>query len=243
MFRPEGLPDHLLGKTNEETLTNVFKAFDGLRRNEGERGAVPKDAAGYKLDFGDKVKPYVTNFDKDPVYKETLAIAHEAGLTDKQLNKFLPKLLEKMVDGGLVEAPVDANAQLLSLAPPGQYADDKAKSAAAAKRVNDNIAWVDVAKSDEHKTFGSNSKQIGEFLAAAVASDPRAHLAIEWLRGKENPVGPAINLGGGGGGGGGGLSDADLQARLNSPKNNPNHNEFDRAYAQETDRLYQQRYG
>lgn len=231
------MPDHLVGANDRETLDKVFKAFDGFRRGEAERGALPKDPASYQFTPSDKLKPFTENFDKDPVFAKARDIAHKAGLTDKQFNGFLVPLLESFVDGGLVDKPVDAQGQLMSLAPAGEYADDNAKKAAASKRVNDNTAWVDGAKAQ--KTFGDKSAEIADFLAAAAASDPRAHLAIEWLRGVDTPVQPAL----GGQGPGANANQDAVKARMNDPRNDPRKSTFDRAFAEETDRLSRQAFG
>lgn len=209
-YRPAGLPDHLYGAKNEETIDKLFTAVDGFRKIEGERGAVPKDPAGYGFQPSEKLKPFAQNFDKDPLFGKTREIALGAGITDKQFQNFVAPLLEHMIDGGMVDKPVDANAQLLTLAPAGTYANDKDKGAAAAKRVNDNIAWADGAKAQ--KTFGDQSDAIADFLAAGAASDPRAHHLVEWLKAQGEGNGP--NLGAGGGAAAGSFSEAGYTALL-----------------------------
>lgn len=238
-YRPEGLPDHLAGANDRETVDKLFKAFDGYRRGEAERGAVPKTAADYAFEASDKLKPFVQNFDKDPVYAAARDIAHKAGMTDKVFKAFIPGLLEHLVEGGLVDQPVDAKAQLRTLAPSNVAGDDAAKEAAGAKRVRDNVAWVDGAKAQG--AFGDpndpGAKEIADFFASTLASDPRAHRAIEWLRGKDAEPRPALPASGSGAG------TADLTARINDPRGNPNSPQFDRAFAAETDRMLQQQYG
>jgi hypothetical protein len=236
-YRPEGLPDHLVGANDRETLDKVFKAFDGFRRGEAERGALPKDPAGYQFTASDKLKPYTGDFDKDPVFGKAREFAHKAGLTDKQFNGFLVPMLESFIDGGLVDKPIDAQAQLMSLAPPGEYADDAAKKTAASKRMADNTAWIDGAKGQN--SFGGNSAPIAEFLAAAGASDPRAHQLIEWLRGVDAPVQPAM----GGQAAAANASQEAVKARMRDPRYDPNKPQFDRSFAEETDRLSRSTFG
>lgn len=238
-FRPEGLPDHLLGKSDKETVEKLHKAYTGARTAVGERGAVPKDVAGYKFEPDDALKPYVANFDSDPVYGKVREAALAAGITDRQFASFLPGVLKTFIDGELVAAPVDAKAQLRSLAPPDlpATATDAEKEAAASKRMQNNIAWVDGAKAQAMFPTDKDGKSpIAEFFAAAMASDPRAHQAVEWLRGA--PQRPAMN-----GQGGSGASAADVTARLNDPRNNPNDAKFDRGFAAETDRLSKEAWG
>jgi hypothetical protein len=235
-YRPEGLPDHLFGATEKETIDKLWGAQKGVRDEIATRGAVPKDVAGYTFEPTEALKPYAANFDKDPLFGKTREIAMKAGITDKQFQNFVAPLLDHMVTSGMVDAPVDANAQLLQLAPPGTYASDQEKSAAAAKRVQDNIAWADGAKAQ--KTFGAQSDAIADFFVAAAASDPRAHHAIEWLRGQGGEAKVLF----GGNGGGGGQDDNALKARMNDPRNDPRHMSFDRGFAEETDRLTKARW-
>lgn len=214
-YRPEGLPDHLFGGSNNETIDRLWKAFDGYRKAEGDRGAVPEKPEGYGFDASDKLKPFVQHFDQDPVYGAVRGIAHKAGITDKQFAAFLPAVLEHFVDGGLVEAPIDAKAQLRSLAPQEAAAlSDAEKEQAAGKRVQNNTAWVDAAKADK-----SMPDDVADFLAAGLASDPRAHHTVEWLRNQSREPSPALS----GGGSPGSVGEADFDAHLNKPEADPSH--------------------
>lgn len=233
-YRPDGLPDHYFGKDNNETIDKLFKAVDGFRRTEGDRGTVPKTAAEYGFEASDKLKPYIGNFDKDPLYGAVRDIAHKIQMPDKMFKAFMPAVLEHFVEGGLVDQPIDAKAQLRALAGPNAAAlDDAGKEAAGSKRVTANIAWVDGAKAQ-----GALPDNVAEFFAASLASDPRAHDAIEWLRGKNGEPKPALPGGQGGGGG----AEA-VNARNLDPRNDPNSAKFDRAFAAETDRLMREQYG
>lgn len=242
-YRPEGLPDHLFGKSDQETIDRLHKTVSGFRQTEGDRGAVPKTPDEYRLEFGDKVKPFAENFGKDPLFKQTLTIAHEAGITDKQFGKFLPKLLEHMVDSGMVEAPLDATAELLKLMPASAAGlDDAGKKAAAGKRLQDNIAWVDTMT----KQFASGDQtkqapisQAFEWLAAAATDKVQANYLIEFLRGNATEQRPALD----GGKPPAGTDGAAVQARLRDPRNDPMSSKFEQGFADETDRLSKQTWG
>jgi hypothetical protein len=234
-YRPQGLPDHFAGKDDRETIDKLFGAYQGARRDMSERGAVPDKPDLYRLEPSDKLKPYVANFDKDPVYAKTREIFHAAGVTDKQFNKIVGPWLEALVEGGLVDAPADANAMLLSLAPASAASLDEAgKKAAATQRIRNNMAWVDGMQAQgawgQSGTDGKNP--IADFFAAALASDPRAHAAIEWMRGMHAEPRPAM-----GGAPAGGVTEHQIKDRLNDPRNDPRSPKFERAFAEETDRL------
>lgn len=234
-YRPDGLPDHLFGKTDQETIDKLHKAVSGFRQVEGERGAVPKSADEYKFEASDKLKPYVADFDKDPVYKDVRGIAHKAGLTDKQFNAFLPAVLEHFVDAGLVEGSVNAEAELLKLAPAQlEGAPVAERKAAAERQLRDNIAWV-----DEVKDTGLMPPDLADAIAAEVTDKLWANQLVQWLRGQYQEQRPALDAGKGAGG----MSDAQLQERLNDDRNNPSSQKFDKNFAAETDALYKKRYG
>lgn len=233
-YRPEGLPDHLTGKTNEETIDRLFKAFDGYRRGDAERGVVPKEVAGYAFDASDKLKPYVANFDKDPLFRAVKDKAHAAGLTDKQFKAFVPAVLEDWIATGLIEAPVDGNAQLAELLPESaRNLPEPEQKAAIERRITTNIAWADQAGANKILPEG-----VSEFLSQAAASDPRAHKLIEWLRGASRETTPAM-----GGRAAANTSEADLAARLKDPRYDHRSPKYDRAFVSETDGLFRKHYG
>lgn len=234
-YRPEGLPDQFVGASDRETIDRLSGAYKGARETISKFGAVPEKADGYSFEASDKLKPYVAAFDKDPVYAKAREIAHAAGMPDSVFKKFVPGFLEQMIDGGLVDKPVDPKELLRTLVPASLAADasDTDKDAAASRRVRDNIAWVDGAKAG-----GAMPEPVAEFFAAAAADDPRAHAAIEWLRGEAVETRPAM-----GGGKGAGVSEADLEKRIGDPRYDPGSDKYDKSFADETDRLYRQKYG
>lgn len=235
-YRPDGLPDHYFGGSDKDTIDKLFGAVNGFRSKQGEAGAVPAKADGYTFEAGDALKPFVANFDKDPVYGGVREDALAAGITDKQFAKFMPAVLNRFISGDLVAAPVDAKAMLRDLAPASMAsATDAEKEVAGGKRVTDATAWIDGAKANE-----TMPKDVADFFAAGVASDPRAIAAVDWLRGAKAEPRPAMP---GAGDGGSGASDADLEARLNDPRNTPGKAEYDANFATQTDNMYRQRYG
>lgn len=229
-YRPEGLPDHLLGKDDKDTVDKLFKAFDGFRRSTADQGTVPEKPDGYTFDASDKLKPYVGNFDKDPIFAKAREIAKEIGMTDKVFRGFVPRILEHFIDGGLVDAPVDPKAMLRELAPAAlKEATDAEKEAAGGRIVQDNIAWVDQMKAD--KTMPEDA---ASYLAAQAADASGAHALINWLRGAREERRPALNHRAPAGG----VTKAELDARVADPRNDPNDVKFDRRFAEETREMF-----
>lgn len=233
-YRPDGLPEHYAGASDKETIDKLYTAVNGFRSKQGEAGAVPEKPDAYALDASDKLKPYIGSLDKDPVWGKTREIFHKAGITDKQFKATLGPLLEGLIDGGLVAAPIDPKAVLKSMAPEAlANGSDEEKIAAGAKRVQDNIAWADGAKANK-----AIPEDVASFLATSAADNAAANKLIEWLRGSNSETRPAM-----GGGGSSGMSDDAIKARINDPRNNPSSPQFDRSFAAETDRLSQKHYG
>lgn len=233
-YRPEGLPDHYFGGNDKETIDKLFGAVNGFRTKQGEAGAVPEKPDAYALDASDKLKPYIGNLDKDPVWGKTREIFHKAGITDKQFKATLGPLLEGLIDGGLVAAPIDPKAVLKSMAPETlANGTDEEKIAAGAKRVQDNIAWADGAKANK-----AIPEDVASFLATSAADNAAANKLIEWLRGSNSETRPAM-----GHSGGSGMSDDAMKARINDPRNNPSSPQYDKAFAAETDQLSRKQWG
>lgn len=234
MHRPDGLPDHLLGGSDRETIDKLFGAFDGFRRAQSEIGAVPKEPSAYKLEPSDKLKPYVANLEQDGLFSGVREDALKAGITDKQFNKFLGPVLERMMElPGF--AGIDYQKELANLTPPeAKSLDEAGRKAAVNKRIETNLAWIEGARAQNMMP-----KEIADTLITRLGDDARGHQAIEWMRAQGRERGPALD----GKGAGAVASDADLKARNIDPRNNPNSPTFDRAFAAETDRLFQQRYG
>lgn len=233
-YRPDGLPDHLFGGNDRETIDKLHKAVSGFRTQQGEAGAVPENPEGYSFDASDKLKPYVGNFDKDPVYGAVRGIAHKIGMPDKMFKAFVPAILEHFVDGELVAAPIDPKQILRDMSPANlANASDADREAAGARRVQDNVAWIDGAKAN-----GTMPEGVADFFAASAAGDPRAHAAIEWLRGSKSEPAPAM-----GGAVASGVSEADLKARLADPRGQVGAEKYDPAFARETDEMYKKYYG
>ncbi|HRJ66242.1 MAG TPA: hypothetical protein PLW48_03830, partial [Alphaproteobacteria bacterium] len=82
-YRPEGLPDHLAGKDDRETIDKLYKAFDGFRQQQGKKG-VPETPDGYELTLADDIKDKVLRpgeDGKDPLFEAMKPIAHKYGLS------------------------------------------------------------------------------------------------------------------------------------------------------------------
>lgn len=102
-YRPEGLPDHLFGANDKETIDKVFGAVRGFQAEASKR-IVPADPNGYKLAPSESVKSFVSKAD-DPVLKSFLGVAHKIGLTETQVNGFLNEFIGGGIESKLLSSP------------------------------------------------------------------------------------------------------------------------------------------
>ncbi len=213
-YRPEGLPEHFAGADDKGTIDNLFKAFDGYRRSEAERGAVPREPAGYAFTPSEKVAPFLPEVKDDAFFGKVQARAHAAGLTDKQFGTVINGIMEELVELGAVEKPTDVNAELAALVPAeARHLDDAGQKAATQRRVQDNLAWIDGAKAQ------GMPADVADYLVAKLGDEALGHRAIEWLKGQAKEVRPA----GEAGRGAGGVTEADYDARFKMPEADPSH--------------------
>lgn len=225
-YRPDGLPDHLFGKSDKETIDHLFKAHAGFRDAAAKHEPPPADANGYAFEWSDSVKPYAADFGEDKFFAGVKEDALKAGLSNKQANAFLDGVMGRMISMQLVDAPVDVEAEKLKLAP----ADAKdltapERDAAIQRRVTNNIAFVDSLAA---KGF---DKDAAAALGAELAAFPELNQLVEFIR--DSGVGPGL-----GGGGGGGITLADVEKRQADPRNQFGKPTYDATYAAETDRQW-----
>ncbi len=231
-YRPDGIPDHLAGPDDKTTIDNLWKAADGFRKAEGERGAVPKDPAGYAFEPSEKIKPFVGDLANDGFFKGVKEAALAAGVTDKQFPKFINNVMEKMLDSGMVK-PVDYAKEMAALLPEAAKSlDDAGRKAAVGARISENLAFIEGARKQ------GMPEDVATALTARLGDDAVGNKAIEWIRAQAREIKPAM-----GGKSAGGVSEADLDARVADPRNDPNSSKFDKGFAEETRKQFMTKFG
>lgn len=233
---PDGLPDHVKGKDYPETVDKLWGAYKGWRDEVATRGQVPKTADEYQISYPDDVRESFGDLAKDPTVRSLLGVLHESGVTDKQVQAFLPKFLaEELKAGRGVGAnrldPV-AEAKAL-LGDEGKSLQPEQLKAKASERQSAALEWVAGLK--RANTLPEKSA----LLLEAFAETADGVKLIEGLRGMERTEhGPQL----GGQGGGTAITRDELRERNADPRGNPNSPKFEPGFAKETERLYQQMY-
>lgn len=233
-YRPEGLPDHLFGTTERETIDKLLGAYKPAREEIaklGELGKLPKEAKDYAFDPSDKLKPYLPNLAEDPVMQLARDTALKAGIRDKQFAPFIGGLLEALIDGDLVQAPVDLAAEKAALLPAdARGLDEAGKNAAIDRRVRDNHARIEMWKS---RGLDEKSAEALAFTLDTAAGNKAVEFFAAEMKTPQPTTGGAVA---------GGFTQADLDARQRDPRNKVGDAKFDAAYAAETTRMYQTLY-
>lgn len=229
-YRPEGLPDHLLGKSDKETIDNLAKAALNARKAIGDFGELPASAKDYQFQPTEKVAPFLSDFSNDPVFAIVTEAAHKAGIGTKQFAPFVNTMLEAMVSANFLEDPWDPVKEQAALEP--SIADPAERAKAVDRRIRDNAAWL--------QTLAAKGMP-KESVAALEGSLDRAAAvqAIEWFRAQMRETTPIIS----GQASGEGITEAQLKERNRDPRNDPGSPKHDPAFAAETTALYRRFYG
>jgi hypothetical protein len=235
-YRPEGLPEHLAGASERETLDKVFKAYDGFRRAESERGTVPKEPKDYAFTPADEIKDFTGDLQKDGFFQKVLSHAHAAGLSDKQVNGFFNGMMKDLVEAGAVEKPVNFDVEIDALIPlEAKGLDTAGQKAAASRRIADNLAWIKGAEAQ-----GNLDAEVATYLSAQLADTALGHRAIEFMRKLGDQAGPAL---GGDGAGAGGATEADYDRLLGDERQNSNDPKVKQTWAAEKQALAKRLWG
>ncbi len=221
-YRPEGLSDDLFGETDTATIDNLHNRVNGLRQELGARGQVPKEPGDYKFELSEKAAPFVEMGNDDPTMGTIRELAQQHGLTDKQF-QFFPDLVDKMVDAGVIERPVDPDAIMSELAPSDFKGTAEEMKAEGAKRMTAAQLWIDTF--DDKAGF---DQPMRDELAMLTTTPAGVQVLEKFMKsGIQESVLP-------GGDGKGGVTATDIDARIADPRNDFNDPKYDEAFAKET---------
>lgn len=229
-YRPEGLPDHLYGKSDQETIDALFKTVDGFRRAQAERGEAPKDPSGYAFEPAEALKPYADSLARDPFFDKVKAAAHKHGLPTKVFNGFLNEIMSEMVAGQMVADAYDPEKERAALLPDVTDPGERAKAADAL--VRENIARI--AAFQAQGLPEPSAKWLTSQLDRAAANQ-----ALAFFLGRMGETAPAL----GGSAATGGMTDKQLEAMMADPRGKVGNQKYDPAFVQQRDAAFRAHYG
>lgn len=176
-YRPEGLPDHMLGKTDRDTLNNVFSAYRLARAEisgSREKSGIPKTADEYVLNLPDDIRDKVVmagDDGKDPILEAFKPIAHKHNLSQEAFSALATDLYKAVAEKTAADIKADESAD----------ADFKSFGGAEkAKPVIDGVtAWAkglaakgvlddsDLAEIEILSSYGSGLRVLSKLRAAS----------------------------------------------------------------------------
>lgn len=108
-YYPEGLPDTFRGLSDKETIDKLYADYSG-------RPKPPAADKDYKFEPSqDFVKSY-GDLKDDPALPVFRKIAHKNGLDQGQFNAMIQDVYQEFEKSGLIEGPLDAEAEVAKLA-------------------------------------------------------------------------------------------------------------------------------
>lgn len=229
VYKPQGLAEHLIGQSNNETIDRLQKAYDGARA-ELAKGKPAIPAAGeYKFEWPDAMKGSVAA--DDQAVAAFSEIAHKRGFTQDQIAA-IPEFFALASEKGWIEKPFDSGALLESLAPDGYQGTAEQKQQRGSARVLATENWI----KQLDPTHGFDDAMKMELRLLTTSRD--GVRAIETLM-----KGGVVNsVAAGGGHQPAAVTKQTLDARVADPRNDTTKHDYDPAYAEETRKMFRQLY-
>lgn len=181
IYKPEGLPDHMLGKTDNETIDKLTAALKGYRDRDGQ---IPDKPEAYK-DFGDvapEIKPYVDQLASDPLFDRMTQYAKDKGIPLDTFRGMTTHLMTLGAEMGIFEPPLDVEAEKAALTPDtAKHLPPAEQKAAREQRMNDNFAWLDLQVRD-----GGLTKAQVDNAKLMLGDTAAGHQFFEYFRSRLN---------------------------------------------------------
>lgn len=229
----------MLGKTDQETIDNLKKAVDGYRQRDAEAGvpADPKAYGEFGTEIPDTIKPHLNDMMQDDLWNRVTARAAELKVSKAQYQGLVLEMMSASAEMGILEPPVDHEAEKALLVPDAaKHLSPTEQKAARERRMTENFAFVDTLVKSEQNPTGI-SKEAAEFAKAMLGDTARGHEVFEYMRAMAGakPSSVAVNLNGQNS-----SADprADLQRRAALPENTWGNPKFDRQSYDELQRDY-----
>ncbi|MGG7535349.1 hypothetical protein [Rhizobium sp. 12,4] len=230
IYRPDGLADHLLGKSNNETIDNLNKALSGYRERDAAN-KVPDKVEAYSdfgADLAPEIAPHIDTLKADPLYGRMAEFALQNRIPLPMYQGLVKNFMSISAEMGLLEPPVDHAAEKAALVPEAsRHLTPAEQTVAREKRMSENYAFIDAAVKADPGKEGGISKDAAEFAKAMLGDTARGHQFIEWVKSIAGGDKQAAYMGDTGAS----ARDpkADIARRQALPENTWGHRQFDQA--------------
>jgi len=236
VYRPDGIEEHLLGQSNEETIDKVLARMNGLRSELAKKGPEaagrPEKPDGYQWNWSDRVKASGTIAGDDQAVKAFAEIAHEHEFSQKQIDA-IPKFFDTLVEKGMIDAPFDANKLLEDLAPDTYRGSPEERRTKGSERLGAAEAWIKQLTAQQ----GFDEQMKGE-MRLLTTSTAGVKVLERLMNAGTNPS----FMAGGGNGPQPAVTQQTVEARLADPRNDAMNPKFDPTYAEQTRAMFKQLY-
>lgn len=241
-YRPEGLPDHLFGANERETLDKVFNAYKPLHADSTRRQqATPKEAKDYGFTPGEKLAPYFKDADS-PVMKAAQIAAQKHGFTKEQFQGFLADTFGPLVESGAlghVFSPEKELARVGVLIGAPQGAEGKQKISQAATEANATAEAL-FSRLGIPEGVPAAEKEAVKGTLLALADTGAGIFILNAIKGQLAERG--IQLGGAPAGQGGNWSKEQLKSMRSDPRLDSRDPKFDKEFRRQYDEAYKRAY-
>lgn len=196
---PKGLPNTMVGKTNEETLDNVTRHYNELRTENGKRKASDKLDDYALKDVPDALQPRFGDLEGNAVWDTIRTHFQKADVGPEAFNSIMQGIVGDLAEAGVLGDVIDEQAERAKLLPESAKMLTPAEQANAIQaRVQGNIDAVEKTLVEKHGL----PKELGEFMLQQLGDRGDGQLALEWIHEKVTGERPAPFLGSGNGAGG-----------------------------------------
>lgn len=237
IYKPDGLAEHFLGKSNNETIDNLNKALSGYRDRDAAN-KVPETVEAYS-EFGDiapEIAPHLETLKGDPIYGRMANYALENKIPLPIYQGMVKQFMSVGQELGMLEPPVDEAKERAELTPEAaRHLPEAEQRVQREKRMNDNYAFVDGLVASNKIT-----KDDADFAKAMLGDTARGHRFLEAFRAV---TGNSQQVYVGATAPNGGDPKADLERRGALPQNTVGHKDFDRASWDQLQTDYRKHYG
>lgn len=224
IYKPESFPEHLLGKTNQETIDKLNKAYSGARDALAKKGEIPKTPDAYIISSEGDVAAY-GDLNQANLFKNLREVALKSELTPQQYNSFVQGLVNEFKAEGLLQSPEQIAENKQMLIPEGaRHLSPPEQQAATQQRIQDNKALVE--------TWASRGlpKAAASLLEAAL-SDAGGNQIVEFMHQQFRGVQPSLA--------GGTAAPMNAKDMWSDPRAIPSSDKFDPDYVRQIGVAYE----
>lgn len=232
-YYPDKLPEHLRGASDKDTIDRLWANASGLRDDMAKRGAVPDKADGYKLTLSDDLMKVYGDPSKDKSTKIFQTLAHKHKLTETQAAGLYADWHQELIAQDVYK-PLDVTAEAKKMVGDGAavLSPDQLKERAGA-------IWTEAMTMVDGLLEQKKLTPAEAVMARALgeSADGISLLRAFGRLSREQGLQP------GGQGGPVQMTREELDRRNNDPRANPLSQQYDPAFAAQTEAMFRARYG